>query len=107
MVLGVRPTAFSPANGDGRPTITVTPKLVEELGDERYVIFDLAAARVDTDATRAAGRPHAESVPPTGGARAVHRPAARRRAGERRDPLTLAIDPRRLHFFDPATGLAR
>ena len=30
------------------------PEVVEDLGDERYVIFEIDAPRVDTEATRAA-----------------------------------------------------
>jgi multiple sugar transport system ATP-binding protein len=109
VILGVRPTGLSPATRDGRPTITVRPRLVEELGDERYVIFDLNAPRVDTDATRAAV--DAETVedalllPEERAQFTARLPAdAPVTVGE---PLTLAIDPQRLHFFDPDTGLAR
>src|SRR5690606_15209024 len=109
VVLGVRPTAFAPADGNGRPTITVTPKLVEDLGDERYVIFDVNAARVDTEATRAAMEARTAEdallIPEERAQFTARLPAdVPASAGS---PLTLAIDPHRLHFFDPATGLAR
>jgi multiple sugar transport system ATP-binding protein len=109
VVLGVRPTGFSVANGDGRPTITVQPRLVEELGDERYVIFDLDAPRVDTDSIRAAmdaqTADDALLLPEQRAQFTARLPAdAPVTVGE---PLTLAIDPQRLHFFDPETGLAR
>jgi multiple sugar transport system ATP-binding protein len=109
VVLGVRPTGFSLATGDGRPTITVRPRLVEELGDERYVIFDLDAPRVDTDATRAAVEAQTAEdallLPEDRAQFTVRLPAdAPVTVGE---PLTLAIDPQRLHLFDPETGLAR
>src|SRR5690606_10257130 len=107
--LGIRPTAFTPASENGRPTITVTPRLVEDLGDERYVIFDLNAARVDTETTRAATEARTAEdallIPEERAQFTARLPAdAPASAGS---PLTLAIDPRRLHFFDPATGLAR
>ncbi|HEU4728582.1 MAG TPA: ABC transporter ATP-binding protein, partial [Kofleriaceae bacterium] len=54
VILGVRPTAFGPAGVAGWAQLTVTPRVVEELGDERYVFFDLEAPPVDTEATRAA-----------------------------------------------------
>jgi len=109
VVLGIRPTAFTPASENGRPTITVTPRLVEDLGDERYVIFDLNAARVDTETTRAATEARTAEdallIPEERAQFTARLPAdAPASAGS---PLTLAIDPRRLHFFDPATGLAR
>jgi multiple sugar transport system ATP-binding protein len=109
VVLGVRPTGFSLATSDGRPTITVRPRLVEELGDERYVIFDLDAPRVDTDATRAAVEAQTAEdallLPEDRAQFTVRLPAdAPVTVGE---PLTLAIDTQRLHLFDPETGLAR
>jgi multiple sugar transport system ATP-binding protein len=109
VILGIRPTGFSPATGDGRPTVTVLPRIVEELGDERYVIFDLEVPRVDTDATRAAMEARTEDdtllLPEERAQLTVRLPADTPvSAGE---PLTLSIDPRRLYFFDPQTGLAR
>ncbi len=111
VILGIRPTAFSvdrPAGHSGDwPTITVTPAVVEDLGDERYVIFDVDAPRVDTDATRAAVDARTTDdvllLPDEQRARFTARiPAdAPLTVGE---PLTLAVDPSRLYFFDPATG---
>jgi multiple sugar transport system ATP-binding protein len=108
LIAGIRPTGFSPANGDGRPTITVVPRLIEELGDERYVIFDLDAPRVDTEATRAAvdaeTAEDALLLPEDRAQFTARLPAdAPVAAGE---PLRLAVDPDRLHFFDPEVGLA-
>src|SRR5690606_41627053 len=108
-VLGVRPIAFAPPDGTGRLTTTVTPKMVEDLGDARYVIFDVTAARVDTEATRAAMEARTAEdallIPEERAQFTARLPAdVPASAGS---PLTLAIDPHRLHFFDPATGLAR
>jgi multiple sugar transport system ATP-binding protein len=109
VVLGVRPTAFAPAGTDGRPTVTVRPRLVEELGDERYVIFDIDAPRVDTDATRAAMEARTADdtllLPEDRAQFTVRLPGdVPVSVGQ---PLDLAVDPGRLHFFDPQTGLAR
>jgi multiple sugar transport system ATP-binding protein len=109
VILGVRPTAFGPAGIAGWGQIQVTPSVVEELGDERYVFFDLDAPRVDTEATRAAhsARTSDDALLLSDDARA--RFTARLPAdlplpiGQ---PLTVSVDPRRLYFFDPETGAA-
>jgi multiple sugar transport system ATP-binding protein len=106
VILGVRPTGFASATDNGWPVIDVRPDVVEELGDERYAIFDVDAPRVDTDATRAAVEARAADdalLLPVDRARFTARlttddPVT---AGE---PLSLAINPERLYFFDPDTG---
>ena len=110
VILGIRPTALSvPSAGGPGVRLTVVPDLVEDLGDERYVIFELDAERVDTDATRAAvdatTADDALLVPDAERARFTARlPAdAPVAVGE---PLDLTVDPDRLHLFDPATGNA-
>jgi multiple sugar transport system ATP-binding protein len=107
VVLGVRPTGFSPASDNGWPGLDAVPEVVEELGDERYVVFDVDAQRVDTDATRAAVEARADDalLLPEDRARFTVRlptevPVA---VGKR---LSLTINPERLHFFDPDTGEA-
>ncbi|HEX6232066.1 MAG TPA: ABC transporter ATP-binding protein [Jiangellaceae bacterium] len=106
VVVGVRPTGFSIATGNGLPTIKAVPDVVEDLGDERYIHFDVDAPRVDTEATRAAV--DAKSVEdvlllPEDRARfTVRLPVDTHvTAGQ---PITLAVSPERLHFFDPETG---
>jgi multiple sugar transport system ATP-binding protein len=109
VILGVRPTAFGPAGIAGWGQLQVKPAVVEELGDERYVIFNLDAPRVDTDATRAAldARSSDDALLLSDDARArftVRLPAdLPLSTGE---PLTVSVDPRRLYFFDPETGAA-
>jgi multiple sugar transport system ATP-binding protein len=108
VVLGVRPTAFAPGERDGWPTLTVVPEVVEDLGDERYVIFEVAAPRVDTEAVRAAldaRSPDEVTLLAHARARFTARlpgdaPAS---LGE---PLTVSMDPSRLHFFDRDSGAA-
>jgi len=106
VIIGVRPTGFEVGNGDGRPTLTVVPEVVEELGDERMVIAEIDARRVDTDATRAA-------VDAQTADDALLLPDERARFTIRMPsdqpvtvgaPLPLAISPGRLYFFDPETG---
>jgi len=107
VILGVRPTAFGPAGVAGWAELAVKPVVIEELGDERYVFFDLEAPRVDTEATRAAfdarGSDDALLLPDEARARFTVRlpadlPLALGQA------LTVSLDPRRLYFFDPRTG---
>ena len=108
VVLGVRPTSFVLGRGDGWPTLAVTPSVVEDLGDERYIVFDVAAPRVDTDATRAAVDARAADdallVPEDRARFTVRLPADA--AVSIGDAVTLALNPQRLHFFDPETGAA-
>jgi multiple sugar transport system ATP-binding protein len=108
VILGIRPTGFTPVAGDGRPTLTVVPAIVEELGDERHAIFDVDAPRIDTEATRAAV--DAETADD-----ALLVPVERARFTVRLpedvpvsvgQPLRLGIDAERLYFFDPETGAA-
>jgi multiple sugar transport system ATP-binding protein len=108
VILGIRPTAFAAGGRDGWPVITVEPRVVEDLGDERLIIFELDAPQVDTDAVRAAyDARESGDVALLGEAKAQF--TARLPAdvpvtlGE---PLALAVDPTRLYFFDPATGAA-
>jgi multiple sugar transport system ATP-binding protein len=106
VILGIRPTGFSPEVRAGWPVIEAVPEVVEDLGDERYVVFDVDAPRVDTDATRAAVEAvtadDALLLPEDRARFTVRLPADTPVAvGER---LTLAVDPGRLYFFDPETG---
>jgi multiple sugar transport system ATP-binding protein len=108
VILGIRPTGFSTGAGPESSTLTIVPHLVEELGDERNVIFELDAPRVDTDETRAAVEARSSDdalLLPEEKARFTVRvpgdlPVS---AGQ---PLTLSISPERLYFFDPSTGEA-
>ena len=107
VVLGVRPTGLSVSTGNGLPTIKAVPDVVEDLGDERYIHFDIDAPRVDTEATRAAVDAKSEEdilLLPEDRARftvrlPVDTPVT---AGQM---VTLAVSPERLHFFDPETGV--
>ena len=108
VILGVRPTGFSPASDNGWPPLEAVPEVVEELGDERYVIFDIDAPRVDTDATRAAVEARAADdallLPEDRARFTVRLPTEVAVAVGK--PLSLTINPERLHFFDPDTGEA-
>jgi multiple sugar transport system ATP-binding protein len=107
LILGIRPSDFElvgPSTDPGLPRIRVKAELVEDLGDERYLIFPLEARPVTTEETRAAaeGEEAAQLI-------ADDRSLFNARIDSRRpvqagETVELAIDNRRLHFFDPATG---
>jgi len=108
VVLGIRPTGFSPSADNGWPTLEVVPEIVEELGDERYVIFELDAPRVDTEAVHAAleaqSADDALLLPENRARFTVRLPAdVPVSVGE---PLRLAVNPERLYAFDQDTGAA-
>jgi multiple sugar transport system ATP-binding protein len=102
VVVGVRPEAFEAAvtAAPGLTPLTVLPLVVEELGSDAHVFFRVNADAVATDII---GRDEATLLPDSKAlfsARIDPRVAARR--GQ---PLDLALDPSRLHFFDRETGL--
>jgi multiple sugar transport system ATP-binding protein len=85
----------------------VVAELVEELGDEALVTFRVDAPPIHADAVKAAvddvdeGRLLADDQVARWSARLRGRVDLR--AGER---LTLAVDHRELHLFDPVSGAA-
>jgi multiple sugar transport system ATP-binding protein len=100
-VLGIRPesfeaAAFAPA---AATTLTVVPAVVEDLGSDALVFFPVDAPAVASDVS---GRDDAALLPES---RALFSaridPRAQARVGE---PLELALDPSRLHFFDVESG---
>jgi multiple sugar transport system ATP-binding protein len=106
VIMGIRPTSFALADGGGNWALRVVPEVVEELGDERYVIFDVDAPRVDTEATRAAVEARTADD-------ALLLPEDRARFTVRLwadapvsvgQPIGLTVNPERLYFFDPETG---
>jgi multiple sugar transport system ATP-binding protein len=103
VILGIRPEAFEEAGlGRGRPTLTVTPSVVEELGSEAHVFFPVEAAPVTAEVLDKAEE---TTLLPESKALFAARvdPSTRARVGV---PLELAVNPARLHFFDPETGLS-
>jgi multiple sugar transport system ATP-binding protein len=108
VILGIRPTDFKDGETaePGLPRIRVRATIVEDLGSESHVIFTIDAPRVVAEAVRAA-----EDLAAPGESlladdtRAVF---TARLDGEcftsQGVELDLAVDPKRLYFFDPATG---
>jgi multiple sugar transport system ATP-binding protein len=108
VIVGIRPTDFqSDAQADASlPRLHVRAMVVEDLGAESHVIFAIDAPRVVAEAVRAA-EDEAEAAEGllADDDRALF--TARVDAQEPVSPgteLELAVDSRRLHFFDVATG---
>ncbi len=100
LVVGIRPEALHPAPGAG-PAIEGTVALVESLGSDLLVHVDVDAPSVS--ATELAAGDSNGSVPTLGTLTARVEPSVKAATGER---IRLAVDPERLHFFDPRTERA-
>jgi multiple sugar transport system ATP-binding protein len=84
LVLGIRPEEFEDAAfASGLPVLETTCTLREALGSEVLVHFPVSAAGATFVAR-------------------VH-PQTSAREGQ---PLRIAVETKRLHFFDPQTGIA-
>jgi multiple sugar transport system ATP-binding protein len=108
LVVGIRPTDFldpdaAPAD---LPRVTVKATVVEDLGAEAHVIFAVSAPRVTVDAVRAAADTAQDDdalLADDERALFTARVDAHHAVAPGQD-VELAIDPRRLHFFDAETG---
>jgi multiple sugar transport system ATP-binding protein len=107
VILGLRPQDFEDArNADpALPKIEVDAAVVEELGSATHVLFTVDAPPVDMDSVRAASDEGERATLIATDRRALFTAEVAEgtpvRPGER---ITLAVDPARLHFFDPETG---
>jgi multiple sugar transport system ATP-binding protein len=107
VILGLRPQDLhEPSSaGDRLPTIEVEAAVVEELGSATHVLFTIDAPPVDVEAVRAATDDKERATLIATDRRALFTAEvsedASIRPGQR---LTLAVDPTRLHFFDPTTS---
>jgi multiple sugar transport system ATP-binding protein len=103
IVLGIRPESFEDAAfaRRGLPRMDVVVEVVEELGSDANVFFQVDAPRVSAEALEAAvgGETLLAESMTLFAARVDARTSAR--VGGR---LTVAVDPSRFHFFDPETG---
>jgi multiple sugar transport system ATP-binding protein len=109
LILGVRPTDFElagPSTDPALPRIRVSAELIEDLGDERYLMFPLEARPVITDATRAAAEGEEEAKLIADDRTLFTAKIDSRRPVKAGETTELAVDHKRLHFFDPSTGLA-
>ncbi|MFL5941584.1 MAG: ABC transporter ATP-binding protein [Gaiellaceae bacterium] len=101
VVLGIRPEAFEEAAfaRPGLPTLYCTVTVLEELGADAHVFFQVDAAPAG-DARAASGQAELLAGEGTLFTARVD-PRTTTRVG---DQVCLAVDPARFHFFDPDTG---
>ena len=106
VVAGFRPEAFEAADRarPGLPTLEATPSIIEDLGAETHLIFDVAAPRVESELVRAAADSEDEAqLLEDSTTRFVARvdPRSGARLGA---PIRLAVEPEGLYLFDRETG---
>jgi len=100
-VLGIRPESFEDAAfAPGLPTIRAQVAVVEELGSDAHIFFQVDAPPITAEVLESASD---GALLPSNQALFTARVDARctARVGER---LRLAVDPARFHFFDPDSG---
>ena len=105
MIVGVRPEAFEDATlaDASLPQIEVLVDVVEDLGPDTHVIFQVDSPPVDvTEVREAAGDEDALLQVDKAVFTARVDPRTSARPGRK---ITLSVDPARFHFFDLATGL--
>ena len=110
VIVGVRPESFEDASLLGSDTrergTTVRTKidLVESLGAEDYVYFDVQAEGIESDELQELAQDSgAHEVPSLGEGQVVARVDAASRI-KRGEEVELWVDSSKLHFFDPSTG---
>jgi multiple sugar transport system ATP-binding protein len=112
VIAGVRPTDLAlagPGSDAGLPRLGATLEVVERLGAESHVIFEVDAPRLSGEAARAADEAIAEAdatlLAGEHRARFTARIEGRRRLapGEK---VEFTVDSEAVHLFDPDTGAA-
>jgi multiple sugar transport system ATP-binding protein len=110
VILGIRPSDFEDASmGDASwAKMPVTVGVTEELGTEIHVIFTVDAPPVEHASLASAADHHDDeddTVAALAGGKSLWTARVSARSAVRPgQPLELAVDTRRLHFFDPASG---
>ena len=106
VLLGIRPEDFEDAtlqpDAPADRRVQAVASLTEPLGAEILVHFDVAAVGVVSSAVEHHPDDEVHFASADGGARMVARVSPRSRIAERQ-PMQLAVDTRRLYFFDPQT----
>jgi multiple sugar transport system ATP-binding protein len=92
LLVGMRPAALTPAEGEGEDTLPIQARSIESLGHETILYFSADASAVATDALEPAA--NTETAPAMAAVLSGHHPI---RSGEK---LRLHIDTSRLCFFD-------
>jgi len=106
VIVGIRPEAFEDAaySNEGLPEIEVTVEVLEELGADAYVFFDVGVPIVTVEGTRSdEGEDDASLL--AGAAASLLAARVDPRTSARTGGTTrLTVDPARLYFFSPETG---
>ncbi|HKD95000.1 MAG TPA: sn-glycerol-3-phosphate ABC transporter ATP-binding protein UgpC [Gaiellaceae bacterium] len=106
VVVGLRPEAFedSAFADPSLPRMDVNVEVVEELGADTHVLFSVAEPRVEVTEVRAATGDEDANLGAVEGSLFTARvdPATAAKPGQ---PLRLAVDSSRFHYFDPETSL--
>jgi multiple sugar transport system ATP-binding protein len=105
VVLGIRPSHFEDDSfaSPGLPRLEVDVEVVEELGTETLVLFQVAAPRV-TEIAGVSGDEEDEERLVAGDYSLFTARVDARTSIRPGDRARLAVDPERTHFFDPGTG---
>jgi ABC-type sugar transport system ATPase subunit len=107
VILGIRPSDFEDASLGGATwaRLPVTVGVTEELGTEIHVIFTIDAPPVEHGAITSAADNDGGTVAALVGGKSLWTARVSARATVRPgQPLELAVDTSRLHFFDPSSG---
>jgi multiple sugar transport system ATP-binding protein len=104
-VLGIRPEAFEDVEfaPPGRPQIDVRVEVVEELGSDAFVFFEVDSKPIVVDEAVSAEDAEASLLADRQKSLFAARvdPRTKARPGE---SIRLAVDPSRFYFFSPETG---
>jgi multiple sugar transport system ATP-binding protein len=105
VIVGVRPEAFEDAAfaDPSLPQLDVTVRVLEELGADAHVFFEVDAERVTVEETETKDEDEGAGLLADGRPLFTARvdPRTSARVG---GSLRLAVDPSRLYFFSPETG---
>jgi multiple sugar transport system ATP-binding protein len=107
VILGVRPEAFEDVRyaESGLPQLEVDVEVVEELGSDAYLFFEVDAAPVVVEGARSDESEESTTLFAADRDRSIFSarvdPRSAARAGGK---VTVAIDPSRFYFFSPETG---
>ncbi|MGZ4352502.1 MAG: ABC transporter ATP-binding protein [Gaiellaceae bacterium] len=101
VVVGIRPEAFEDAAfADGSlPQLETTVAVVEDLGSDTHVIFQVEAASVSPEELR-----DADSEPLLGGHAVFNARVDAETSARPGAQIRLAVDPAKLYFFDARSG---
>jgi multiple sugar transport system ATP-binding protein len=107
VIVGIRPQDLGDAAqaDPSLPTIEVVPEVLEELGSATHVIFAIDAPPVDLEAVNAVTDEGDSAVLLATDRRALFTAEVPETTPARiGQPIKLALDPARLHLFDPESG---